>query len=285
MIQIPNVSGECLTEDPRGAGELYVAPDIGVKKRAYPEIDAQYNGGAAQNTKLTVECQRGVAGQIWYKVESSVGSFWIPEMWISKEPLSNPPPVAAHPPDYNPPPEVAPGAGNKIILTFDDSGPQAWSILDIMAQYGAKGIFFPNGSFAAGNPDLIQRMYNEGHMVCNHTRDHADLTTLSYEGVREQILGGAGVGSCNLLRPPYGAYSSYVASIAAELGYSIYMWDIDTRDWATRYAGGDQEILNIVLSQAYPGAVVLMHMHVDNTVYALPAMLQGLKDAGYELHW
>jgi len=128
-------------------------------------------------------------------------------------------------------------------------------------------------------------MSDEGHLVCNHTRDHTDLTKLSAERIREQILGGAGVGSCNLLRPPYGAHNAYVDSIAAELGYAIEMWDIDTRDWARRYAGGDQEILNIVLSQAYPSAVVLMHMHVDNTVYALPAMLQGLKDAGYEFHW
>jgi len=63
------------------------------------------------------------------------------------------------------------------------------------------------------------------------------------------------------------------------------MWDIDTRDWARRYDSGDQEILNIVLSQARPGAVVLMHMHVDQTSEALPKMLEGLKAAGYELSW
>lgn len=220
------------------------------------------------------------------KLVLEIGSSFEPQVkTVYIPPPPKPQPAAEPQPSYQPPAEVKPGVGNKIILTFDDSGPQAWSILDILAQYGAKGIFFPNGSFAAGNPDLIQRMYNEGHLVCNHTRDHTDLTTLSYEGIRDQILGGAGVGTCNLLRPPYGAYNTFVASVAAEFGYSIYMWDIDTRDWATRYAGGDQVILNIVLSQAYPGAVVLMHMHVDNTVYALPAMLQGLKDAGYELHW
>jgi peptidoglycan/xylan/chitin deacetylase (PgdA/CDA1 family) len=63
------------------------------------------------------------------------------------------------------------------------------------------------------------------------------------------------------------------------------MWTIDTRDWARRYVGGDQEILNIVLSQAHPGAIVLMHMHVDNTVRALPAMIEGLQAAGYKLSW
>lgn len=83
-------------------------------------------------------------------------------------------------------------------------------------------------------------MRNEGHLVCNHTYSHANLTTLSADGVRYEISNGAGVGSCNLLRPPYGAHNSYVDSIAAGLGYSIYMWDIDTRDWARRYDSGDQ---------------------------------------------
>lgn len=187
--------------------------------------------------------------------------------------------------DYNPPPDVEPGGGNKVILTFDDSGSQANSILDIMARYGAKGFFFPTGQFAASDPNVVQRMYYEGHLVCNHTHGHADLTTLSYEGVRSEILNGAGVGTCDLLRPPYGSHNGFVDSIAADMGYRIYMWDVDTRDWARRYPGGDQEILNIALSEAFPGAVILMHMHIDNTVYALPGIIEGLQNAGYTLSW
>lgn len=154
-----------------------------------------------------------------------------------------------------------------------------------MARYGAKGIFFPTGQFAASDPNVVQRMYNDGHLVCNHTHGHADLTTLSYEGVRSEILNGAGTGTCDLLRPPYGAHNGFVDSIAADMGYRIYMWDIDTQDWARRYPGGDQEILNIALSEAFPGAVILMHMHVDNTVSALPGIIEGLQKAGYILSW
>lgn len=260
---------------------LYVSSDIGVKRRTFPDLSSSYNGGASQNTKLVVECKRGS----WYRVSDNQGSFWILEEWTSGEPTVSPP-VYTQP---LPPPVVNPGGGNKIVLTFDDSdgsGVLVSQILDILARYGVKAIFFPTGNWANGSgAPYVQRMLAEGHLVCNHTRDHADLTTLSKDGIVEQILGGAGVGSCNLLRPPYGAYNSYVASIAAELGYSIYMWSIDTMDWNRRYAGGDQEILNIALSQAYPGAVILMHMHVENTVRALPAMIEGLQAAGYQLHW
>ena len=216
-----------------------------------------------------------------------------PHFQVEPESKYIPPPKPPAPepvqPVIHPPPEVRPGGGNKIVLTFDDSdgsGGIVSGILDTLSQYNAKAIFFPTGSWAAGGgASYVERMKNEGHLVCNHTYSHANLTALSSDGVRYEISNGAGVGSCNLLRPPYGAHNSYVDSIAASLGYSIYMWDIDTRDWARRYDSGDQEILNIVLSQARPGAVVLMHMHVDQTLEALPRMLEGLKTAGYELSW
>ena len=58
------------------------------------------------------------------------------------------------------------------------------------------------------------------------------------------------------LRPPYGAIDSATAAIAAELGKSIVMWDVDPQDW--RQPGADQ-IARHILSHAYPGAIILLH--------------------------
>jgi len=175
----------------------------------------------------------------------------------------------------------------KIVLTFDDSdesGIIITQILDILSSQNVKAIFFPIGNWAhtSGAP-YVQRMLREGHLVCNHTKSHKKLTLLSRKEIVKQILGGAGVGSCNLLRPPYGAYNSFVAQIAKELGYQIYLWTIDSRDWALRDPGGDQEIIHIVLSQARPGSIVLFHMNVKNTLKALPYIIEGLRAKGYEL--
>ncbi len=274
----------CQPQDTKKEGTLYVTPNIGVKKRVFPSLDSVFNGGTALNTELLIECERDTDGGVWFRVNSSYGEFWISQLYTSNEPVSVPTQTTYTVPPDNSRSEIRPGDGNKIILTFDDSGMME-QILDILDSYGAKAIFFPTGDYANSVPDIIQRAEKEGHLVCNHTKDHADLTTLSGEGVKEEILGGAGVGECNFLRPPYGAHNNFVDSIAESLGYTIFMWDIDTMDWARRYPGGDQEILNIALSQAYPGAVILMHMHVPNTIIALPAILKGLKDAGYELHW
>jgi peptidoglycan/xylan/chitin deacetylase (PgdA/CDA1 family) len=175
------------------------------------------------------------------------------------------------------------GNGSKIMLTFDDYGPMG-EILDILGRYDAKAIFFPYRQWADTVPGLIERAIDEGHLVCNHTYSHVNLTRLSAERVRSEISAGA-IGDCNLLRPPSGARNAFVDSVAAELGFYMYMWHIDTRDWARSYPEGDQEILNIVLSQAFPGAVVLMHMHSADTLAALPDMIEHLQAAGYVVSW
>jgi peptidoglycan/xylan/chitin deacetylase (PgdA/CDA1 family) len=73
-----------------------------------------------------------------------------------------------------------------------------------------------------------------------------------------------------------------VDSIAASLGYSIYMWDIDPRDWAGTSVS---YITSTILNNAHPGAVVILHMHAYNTMAALPGIIEGLQDAGYVLSY
>jgi hypothetical protein len=59
------------------------------------------------------------------------------------------------------------------------------------------------------------------------------------------------------------------------------LWSIDTRDW-TSDATPDS-IARTVLSNVKGGDVILMHDIHAKTVEALPRIVRGLKDAGYEL--
>lgn len=171
----------------------------------------------------------------------------------------------------------------RVTLTFDDYGYMG-SILDVLGRYGARAMFFPTGAWAASNTGLIQRAVSEGHLVCNHTYSHAKLTALSADGVRSEILNGA-YPNCNLLRPPYDLHNSFVDSIAAQLGFNIFLWNVDIRDYNLRYPGGDRDIANSVVAQAFPGAVVILHMHVQNTVLALPSIIERLQAAGYVISY
>jgi peptidoglycan/xylan/chitin deacetylase (PgdA/CDA1 family) len=179
-------------------------------------------------------------------------------------------------------PVSIPQASNSIILTFDDFGraDQVGSILDTLAAFKVRAIFFPIGSWAAANPALIERMRTEGHIVGNHTYDHANLTTLSDECVRWEIVNG--VQGSGLLRPPYGAVDARVEQIAASLGYQVYRWNIDSEDWR---ATSPQEIVNNVLSTARPGGVVVFHMSAPHTAAALPAVIRGLRAMGFAVGW
>ncbi len=171
------------------------------------------------------------------------------------------------------------GNGGSITLTFDDYGAteRVNTLLDILGQDHVRAIFFLTGLWTAAHPDLIRRMLREGHLVENHTYDHARLTRLSASQIRDEIVRGY---PSTLFRPPYGAYNPLVASIAAQLGYQLVLWTIDTRDWTGVSASS---ILATVLGQARPGAIVLMHMHGAHTLEALPEMIRRLQAAGYVL--
>ena len=182
-----------------------------------------------------------------------------------------------------PPPRIAPGRGEKLVLTFDDdprTPEHAYQLLDVLARHRVRAIFFPTGAWAAAHPEFAERALAQGHFVCNHTHSHADLTKLSPKQIRFEIQQGAGRGQCDLLRPPYGRSNTMVEWVVGSLGYRLYWWNIDSRDWEGRSA---QSIADIVLGTARPGGVAIFHMHGAHTLEALPAIIETLRGAGYEL--
>ena len=168
----------------------------------------------------------------------------------------------------------------KIVLSFDDGGDPASGILDVLDRYGVKAIFFPTGIWSNAHPDIIKRMINAGHLVGDHTYTHRVLTRLSADQIRAEITGG-NVGNTDLYRPPYEAINPLVSSIVSDMGFRMFLWNIDPRDWARTYAGGDQEIVDQIMSRAFPGAVVILHLQVRNTLIALPTIIERLRAAGY----
>jgi peptidoglycan/xylan/chitin deacetylase (PgdA/CDA1 family) len=173
---------------------------------------------------------------------------------------------------------VRTGTGT-VVLSFDDyaSAARVNAILDVLARYKVKAVFCLIGNWAATNPSLVARMTSEGHVLCNHTASHANLTRLSDEAMRKEILGGP---QSTLLRPPYGAYDVRVANIAGSLGDHLFLWSIDTRDWTGVSADA---IVNAVRSGLRPGAIVLMHLHGASTLDALPRVIEQVRAAGYTL--
>jgi peptidoglycan/xylan/chitin deacetylase (PgdA/CDA1 family) len=184
-----------------------------------------------------------------------------------------------------PPKSVQPGEGHRIVLTFDD-GPQdrrqATQLLDLLKNLQIKALFFPSGRWVKKRPDFVARARAEGHRICNHTLSHINLTDtfITERRIRFEIANGATDGDCRLFRPPLLGIDKRVERIAHELGFEIFLWNIDSRDWEGAPA---EDIANRVLSLAHPNAIVLFHMHSKATFEALPFIAARLREAGYVL--
>ena len=189
--------------------------------------------------------------------------------------------------------ETALAAGT-VALTFDDGPDPRWTprILDVLRQYHARATFFVIGSQAAQHPDLVARMYAEGHEVANHTYthaqglEHASAWRFSLElNVTQRVIEAATGHSATLFRYPYSDSLSDPSQgdqslfVVAQEGYQVVGSGVDTQDWQRP---GAATIAARALADP-DGATVLMHDgggDRSQTVAALPGILAGLRDRG-----
>lgn len=184
----------------------------------------------------------------------------------------------------NPKPQ---GDKKYIALTFDD-GPSSYSpdILSILKKYGAKATFFNLGNRADATSATV---VEDGHEMASHTNAHKNLPECDRDTLRSEITTAAdsieesaGVRP-QMIRAPYGAFTSVEWARAGDLISCNVLWNIDTLDWQLP---GASAIVNEVLSSAYNGAIVLMHDgggDRSQDVKALDRIIKGLKEDGYEL--
>jgi peptidoglycan/xylan/chitin deacetylase (PgdA/CDA1 family) len=176
----------------------------------------------------------------------------------------------------------------QVALTFDD-GPDLYTpqILQVLRAYNVRATFYVMGSKAVRRPALVRAEVAAGHLVENHSWDHPHMADLDLAQIHreladtQQAIIRAGVPPPTLFRPPFGNSNALVDGQAQKLGLRVVRWSIDTNDWRGRAPG---DIAASVLDEVVPGAVVLMHDGVANsvsTVQALPTIINGLRARGF----
>ena len=68
-----------------------------------------------------------------------------------------------------------------VYLTFD-AGYENGNVrktLDILKQNEVSGAFFILSNLIKTSPDVVKRMVDEGHTVCNHTSTHKDVSKMN----------------------------------------------------------------------------------------------------------
>ncbi|HDR7850083.1 TPA: polysaccharide deacetylase [Bacillus toyonensis] len=182
-------------------------------------------------------------------------------------------------------------------LTFDDGpGKYTAELLDILRQNGAEATFFLIGENVKQFPDLVKREKEEGHYVGMHSMTHnfkklyTDGEYVNEMKEDQNLIANILKESPKLTRPPYGSMpglNEELRNKAVEAGFTVWDWTIDSLDWKYNKMPIDsasaQIVQNVLAGATEPQEVILMHDIHPQSVAAVPAIIKGLKEKGYEL--
>jgi peptidoglycan/xylan/chitin deacetylase (PgdA/CDA1 family) len=186
-----------------------------------------------------------------------------------------------------------PRSSNQVALTFDD-GPDieaTLAIARILDEHGAKGTFFEVGKAIKTRPDISRALYDDGHLLGNHSYRHDSKHWLDpwYRelGTTQQVFADE-LGVCPAFyRAPHGQHTPFVAHVVADHDMTMIGWDASAGDW-NRIS--PRTIADRVLRKVKGGSIVDLHDGLDGKVYAdrsnlvaaMPLILDGLKAKGLQ---
>ncbi|NLZ92560.1 MAG: polysaccharide deacetylase family protein [Firmicutes bacterium] len=183
----------------------------------------------------------------------------------------------------------------QIALTFDAGWlyEQTEDLLAVLDAYEVKSTFFMRALWVENHPELAKLIKSKGHIIENHSLTHGHLTQMTDEEIKNEIVTATKIiqkvtgSNPALFRPPYGEYNSRLLKILAESGYQYaVMWTVDSHDWAEEIGGKKvttDYLVERVLQNASDKGIILMHIGGYKTVEALPSIIEGLRQQGYEL--
>lgn len=153
------------------------------------------------------------------------------------------------------------------------------TILQTLKDAKVKATFFIEGKWATKHKDIVQMIEEQGHIIGSHAYDHPDMRTLSKSEIYEQLVGTNDIIEAitnkrpRYFAPPSGAYTDEVVAIAHSLHMETILWTVDTIDWRNPSVS---VMINRVMKQVHPGAIILMHPTAP--------VAQGLKTLIDEIH-
>lgn len=172
------------------------------------------------------------------------------------------------------------GKKKSVSLTFDDGPDPANTpaILDILKEKNISATFFVIGKKAEQHPELVERIYAEGHTLGNHSYSHSRFlgffsqSRLHHELVRsneviESITGQKPI----FFRPPFGVTNPRYARVLKDLKMKSIGWSL--RSFDTRAKNKYQLIERIVVSLK-KSDIILLHDNLTVTAEALEDIIE-----------
>jgi peptidoglycan/xylan/chitin deacetylase (PgdA/CDA1 family) len=164
-----------------------------------------------------------------------------------------------------------------VYFSFDDgpntNGDTTARLLDVLKKHQIKAMFCLLGRNAEHNPDLVKRIYDEGHCVVNHGYSDKWAVSMKPNQFRDNLVrGGAAISAAlgfevnpKLYRPHGGFYRSTQEKIMRDEGYRLAPATVRVYD-AVVDGKKQQKVVKQIIKKLkkHSGGIVLLHDQRDS---------------------
>ena len=181
---------------------------------------------------------------------------------------------------------------NRVLyLTFDvgyENG-NVSKVLDVLREKNVPGAFFVLSHVFEAEGELISRIQNEGHLLCNHTAHHKNMAKVTDQNtfVKELIelesicMEKTGQKVSKFYRPPEGKFTKEQLLWAKELGYQTVLWSFAYADWDNEHQPSHAEAIQKITENLHNGAILLLHPTSATNAAVLGEIIDYCHENGY----
>jgi len=180
-----------------------------------------------------------------------------------------------------------------VALTFDDgpSETRTPALLDLLSKYDVKATFFMLGENIKKYPDIAQAVYDQEHLIGNHSYNHPRLIFKSPAFTREQItktdqlIKSLGQKNVQYFRPPYSSKYIILPLVLQSLDKKLVTGTYDPpSEYISPYNA--KNVANEVIENTKPGSIIYLHdgkaADQEQFIESVELIILGLKEKGYE---
>ena len=198
--------------------------------------------------------------------------------------------------------EAQGGSGKICYLTFDDGPTEniTVDVLETLDKYNVKATFFMVGRMIDENRELARRVYDEGHLIANHSYYHdykalyasSDSFFNEIDKTFNSIREVTGEEPFKLIRFPGGSYNygdhakvkQQYKALLKQKGYYFADWNCLDGDGESGNHTAAQLLKRIKSTAKSDNVVVLMHDGCigKTTAKILPTIIEYFQEQGYE---
>ncbi len=178
-----------------------------------------------------------------------------------------------------------------LYLTFDcgyENG-NVSKILDTLNEKKVSAAFFVLSNFIIKNTDVVKRMADEGHLVCNHTSKHLDMSKMQsleefsceLQKLEKTYREYTGREIDKYFRPPEGRFNESTLKYAAQMGYTTVFWSFAYEDWNNESQPSAEAAKKKIMDNIHNGAIILLHPTSATNAEILEYVIDECREMGY----